>query len=125
MLQRYTKAFLGLTVAVILGSGNLAGQEKKWIDTGEFELFTAAAKETDPNKVSEEALMAIGLTTRDAESLVLFEGTYFCLALENPENLRWALDFGKRDCVRAIALARLIIMFDGETGDLVEFLKGV
>ncbi|MFZ2202006.1 MAG: hypothetical protein WAV56_01275 [Microgenomates group bacterium] len=75
------------------------------------------------SKVSEEALVALGLNSRDAETLVLFEARCWDLALENPENLWEVLGFGKRDCVRAIAWARLITMYEGEAGDLVEFLK--
>jgi tetratricopeptide (TPR) repeat protein len=50
VFQRYTKALLGLTVAMILAAGGLVGEEKKWIDNAEYELFQAAAKEPDANK---------------------------------------------------------------------------
>jgi len=92
---------------------------------GEKALFGDALDATRSSNVSKEALLALGLNSRDAESLVLFEVNYSSLALEKPENLRRALGFGKRDCVRAIALARLITICEGEAGDLVEFLKGV
>jgi tetratricopeptide (TPR) repeat protein len=39
-----------LTIAWILASGALVGQEKKWADNAEYELFQAAAKEPDANK---------------------------------------------------------------------------
>ncbi len=86
-------------------------------------LFGDALDAVRCSGVTREALMAIGLTARDAESLVLFEARSFDLALEDPETLRQVLGFEQRDCVRAIALARLITLYEGEANDLMEFLK--
>lgn len=93
------------------------------LTAGEQGLFGDELGEIRYSKVSEEALVALGLNSHDAETLALFEARYWDLALENPGNLQEVLGLGKRDCVRAIAWARLIVMYEDVAGDLVEFLK--
>ena len=93
--------------------------------------FSRAASEGTPagdlldklrrSRVSQEALVAIGLPSESAQSIVLFEGEWWSLAVEAPGNLYKTLGVEPINCVRAIALARLITFYEGEAKDLLAY----
>ena len=71
------------------------------------------------------SLVDVGLLTEEAESVVLFEGNWWELAIENPARLNDVLGISPSDCVRVIALARLFTVYNGDGRDLREYLANV